>query len=257
MLFFIAILFLFLYLSDPAQFMHIAGWVLSLSALILTAYYFLTRAYPENPEAEAENAKRAAGLEAERHVQKVLDRHIKQCKSGLALHNKLFVFNPDAPNEYSAEVDHIFIGKYNIYAIETKFKSGQIWADADAKEWKVHNGQHESSMRNALHQVKNTARVLAKEFTLPQIIPIVAIHGTDVAIHGPSNVVSAEKLSQTILAFEEHSKNELPIEAAPVRKTLLTKCSREARHMKSHLARIDNKLKQRATKNVIENASIG
>lgn len=244
-------------MSFTSQFWHIVGWTLFWSILILTIYGWLIWPKKEDPEADARLAKTLAGVEAEKHVQQVLKNHIKtQCKSGLVLHNKLFVFNPDAPNEYSAEVDHIFIGKYNIYAIETKFKSGQIWADADAKEWTVINGQHESSMRNALHQVKNTVRVLSKEFTLPQIIPIVAIHGTNVSIVGPSNVVAADRLGQIISAFEERDKGGIPIDAQQALQILLTKCSKQSRHMQNHLGRIDSKVKQRETRNVIENASL-
>lgn len=174
------------------------GLAFAPAALIAILHWM--QAYALDPEIQ----KKAAGGEAEDHVRKLIEDSVVHFAGSKALHGVLLVFNQGSNREYSVEIDHLLVTRKRIYAIETKYKSGTIFALHDSPTWKVISNRGEHVMRNALKQAKNTARVLAKELTLPvDIVPIVTIYGADVTIeNGPANVVPVADLIKTITAFE-------------------------------------------------------
>jgi hypothetical protein len=183
--------------------------VLLLGALAIFWAYSALKKFivgtPKTPEEEAELAKEIAGKKAEQEVQRILwnafDRQWQ-------LHNALFVFRREASDEFSREVDHVYVGNRAIYLIETKYKSGTVNACVDAEDWEVNKT---STMRNALKQVKAAGEVLASETDLPLklFVPVVALfseNGTTV-VNGPSNVVDSSELVQLLTALEHQGIN--------------------------------------------------
>ncbi len=242
-------------------------------ALWFLVPYFWNLVFPSATEEQiAESAKQEAGWRAEQYVNSLLTKFIAdECPSRTCLHDTLVVFNADLPNEYSAEVDHLFIGMHNIYLIETKYKSGVVSADANSPIWKVTKGEHSRPMRNALLQAKNTARVFSKEFNLPcKIVPIVAIRGTDVSvIEGPSNVVVATDVVKTIKAFEHSSTGSPTIHPQEITRLILSKSKKKTtgKYFDRHIDRIQAKTAKREAeqahkrelddfKDIVDNASV-
>ncbi|MGZ3240475.1 MAG: nuclease-related domain-containing protein [Burkholderiaceae bacterium] len=209
-------------------------------------------------------AKERAGKEAEDYVQALIDSYVQHNPAYQALHSQLFVFNAAMPNEYSAEVDHILITQRNIFLIETKYKSGVIYAVHDAKEWRTashpdDDGQQRTGeMRNALLQAKNTAKVLAKEMHLPtKVIPIVSIYGNNVSIvDGPSNVVAADNMINAIAMFERHANGNIELDVKDIATTLQAQCSTDPQALEKHKARAQGKGEQREIERFVQNASI-
>lgn len=161
-----------------------------------------------------ESLKRKAGIEAEEDVKERLnfyrELNINAFGKTELLHGQVFVFNDGKSNEFSVEVDHIVVTRRHIFLIETKYKSGTIHVIADASTWATASASgHDGSMRNALLQVKNTARILLRELKLPvSPIPIVAIYGNDVEIvGGVTNVVVTKELIDTIKRFDASEIN--------------------------------------------------
>lgn len=255
----VAFFFGVIYLKEPNTFWSIL-WgvvgVLFVIFLLIVAYSWLTNSKSQDVDA----LKRQSGKDAEKYVQNLLNQHFKKNKNIHAvLHNKLFVFNRGESNEFSTEVDHIYIGQNNIYLIETKYKSGEIRATADAKDWQTANGEHVGSMRNALTQAKNAARVLNREIDLPvKLVPMVAIHGSNVSLSGnPSNVVVADDLIKTIEAFElaqqPHSRLAKTCDISSI---FLSKCSDKKDDMSRHIARANAKAEKHKSKAIVESASL-
>ena len=156
--------------------------------------------YVDDPDVQ----RRLAGERAEQLVCELVDGYRDQSPDARSLHGGLFVFHPGSPQEFSVEVDHLLVTRRNLFVIETKYKSGTITATAEDAAWKVEASAGSGSMRNALKQAKNAARVLQERLTLPcEIVPVVAITGNDVKIvNGPTNVVGAYDLPGTLHAFE-------------------------------------------------------
>jgi hypothetical protein len=166
---------------------------------------------PATKEELAESARRAAGKRAEAEVREEMDKWmLAKPDTGWLLHNKLYEFNLGKQSEYSSEVDHFFVGNFNVFVIETKFKSGQISAPSSGPEWEVLNGGQKSTMRNALTQVKNTVKVIREELDIhAELVPIVVICGDHVTLRdNPSNVVKLSDLMKTIDIFECHASSE-------------------------------------------------
>jgi hypothetical protein len=112
------------------------------------------------------------------------------------------------------EVDHLLVTPKQIYLVETKYKSGAIHVETEAAQWHTSSAHGTGRMRNALLQVKQTARVLKRELDLPEMVPLVAIVGNDTTLVGaPGNVVLAADLIKTIQAFEQVAAGEpVPVE---------------------------------------------
>lgn len=161
--------------------------------------------YADSPDIQKINA----GSQAERDVAVLLAQHQHRYPSSLILHGSLFVFNAGTKDEFSAEIDHLIITKSNLFVIETKYKSGTIFAVEDKQEWQVQGKHGFGTMRNALSQCKNTCRVLVKQFDLEfSPIPVVVIVGNDVNIaEGPGNVLALENLIPAIDGFDFNKKS--------------------------------------------------
>jgi hypothetical protein len=200
--------------------------------------------------------KKMTGIAAERYVQKLIeDCRKKDLPVSLSLHGKLFVFNEHTPNEFSVEVDHMLITERNVFVIETKCKSGTLSAGADSPTWKVSSPHGDTDMRNALKQVKNTARALQRQTALPcEFIPLVAIKGNDVKIvNGPTNVLVATDLAKVLRAFE-HGKPHPILDPASVTALLLPHMNDDPVVMERHIERA-NAARVRAEMTEIVNAA--
>jgi hypothetical protein len=164
-----------------------------------------SRELHDDPEVQ----KRAAGRRAEKTVEKVIDEAVGSSSGYQALHGQLLVFHPGEENEFSVELDHLVVTPRRIYLVETKYKSGTIYVDAQAPQWPTASVRGAGSMRNALLQVKQSAKVLKRELDLPEIVPMVAIVGNETKLAGaPGNVVLAEDLVKAMYAFEQTAKEE-------------------------------------------------
>jgi hypothetical protein len=222
------------------------------SIIFIPLFYFKDVLFPvpREPTEEqiAQQKMDEAGLEAELYIRNLLcefsqELH-KEDESCIVQNNMLFVFNEGLHNEYSAEVDHLVITKKNIFAVETKYKSGVVKVDLDADSWDVVNNGYTSQMRNALKQIKQTVKVLAREIRLStKIIPIVVIYGNDTYIESaPSNVVADHNLLDTLRAFELAAggsfKSELPGQTPEeISKFLMTFCRDDQKSLSRHVER--------------------
>lgn len=161
--------------------------------------------YANSPDIQKTNA----GTQAERDVAVLLAQHQHRYPSSLILHGSLFVFNAGTKDEFSAEIDHLIITKNNLFVIETKYKSGTIFAVENNQEWQVQGKRGFGTMRNALLQCKNTCRVLIKQFELEfSPIPLVVIVGNDLKIvEAPGNVLALENLIPAIDGFDFNKKS--------------------------------------------------
>jgi hypothetical protein len=156
--------------------------------------------YARDPDVQ----RQMAGRKAEAHVQQVLERVAVDYPNSRVLHGALLVFQGGTAEEFSVEIDHLFVTPSNIFLVETKYKSGAITPTADAKEWRViAKDGSASTMRNALVQAKNSVNVLRRQISLPvKPIPLVVVHGAEVRlIDAPGNVITADRLPQAIAAF--------------------------------------------------------
>lgn len=201
--------------------------------------------------------KKMAGVNAERFVQSLIEDNQQHFPGALSLHGKLFVFNEDMPNEFSVEADHIVITEHNIFVVETKCKSGTISAGADSPRWKVSSKHGDGEMQNALKQAKNAARVLHRQANLPcEIIPLVAIKGSEVQIlDGPSNVSAAENIVEIMGAFEQ-SKPHQKLDPAVIYAHLRPYIRNDQPSMKRHIERAQAARKRAEQAEIIEAASI-
>jgi hypothetical protein len=218
---------------------HFIVGILYFGISLFLALVFVTFHWLEEYSADPEIQQRNAGIEAEVFVQKMIDVNMGRYPLSRSLHNVLFVFHSGTQDEYSAEVDHILITPKHIFLIETKYKSGTIRADVEAPTWQTSSHIGESSMRNALLQAKNTARLMQRELTHPaDIIPLVAIYGNEVMIiGGPGNVVAAPDLMKAIHAFETTDAAGPVIDPADVVDRLLRHTSRDGAALNRHIER--------------------
>lgn len=187
--------------------------------------------------------QKLSGIRAEEVVKRII-RSLEGTIGGSSCHGFLMVFDKDTPQEYSVEFDHLLITKRNIYAVETKYKSGSIRAGANTSRWTVTTEHGTTDMRNALIQVKNSIDVLRKNVVLPQtarIVPIVAVVGNNVEIlNAPSNVVASHDLPQVISAFEANTKGP-DIEVSALLASFTRYISTDDNAFDSHIARINKK----------------
>lgn len=151
-----------------------------------------------------------SGVNAEKTVKNFIEA-IAPSKNGWSTyHNILLVFNKGLSTEWSREIDHLLIRGNSVYIIETKYKSGTIYANKDCDTWSVENNDQESKMRNALKQVIKACEIFDREFNLPSFtaIPIVVIVGNNVQIvNAPTNVIGYLNLGTVISAFELNHQN--------------------------------------------------
>jgi len=160
-------------------------------------------------------------------------------------------------NEFSVEADHIVITERNIFVIETKCKSGTISAGADSPRWKVSSHHGDGEMQNALKHAKNAARVLNREANLPcEIIPLVAIKGSEVQIlDGPSNVSAAENIIAIMRAFEQ-SKPHPKLDPTAIQALLQPYISNDQTAMERHIERAQAARKRAEQAEIVAAASI-
>lgn len=202
--------------------------------------------------------RRAAGNEAEAYVKSAVDSLSVVYPGAQALHGTLLVFDSvlSEQGEYSVEIDHLFVTRHNCYLIETKYRNATVHAATAAPQWRTtaQDGS-EGVMRNALLQVKNSARVLEKTLSLPyKLVPIVAVHGEHTQIiDGPANVVRSDRLPEIIAAFEQ-IENSKKLDPAALLDSLRTfVCTGEVA-MQKHIERA-NQAKQRAEAKAVVNAT--
>lgn len=201
--------------------------------------------------------KKLAGIKAEQYVQKVLKMGQSRYPEAQILNNVLFFFNAGTATEFSVEVDHLVITQRNIYVIETKRKSGTIFADANSREWKVVTAHGESSMRNALLQSKNAVRVLHQQFALPfPPIPMVAIMGNNLNIvGGPGNVFDAQLVISAMDGFD-YAQKEIRINPKEVLDRLTPFIVTDALAKKRHIERANLAGYKATIANIVNTASV-
>lgn len=174
------------------------------------------------------------------------------------LNNALLVFQKGSASEFSVEVDHVLITTFQIFVVETKFKSGTVEAKLENETWEVTSKGHTSIMRNALRQVKRSVGVIRRELNLDmEIIPMVAIFGEDVSVvEGPSNVVSASDLIRTIQAFID-TQRDLPIlDTGKAERLLLAQISTDPECMARHIARANISKEHFEARKIVDRASV-
>lgn len=149
--------------------------------------------------------KKSKGRDAEEVIDEFIRKCLKEELGWSVRSNCLFVFNENTENEWSAEVDHIVVGRKAVYLVESKYKSGTIEADPDANQWRVTYHDKHSSMRNALKQSQNSARALKNQLCIPDVefVPVVAFFGNQVNVIGPPNVVFYLNVTEAIMVHDE------------------------------------------------------
>lgn len=244
--------------ANPAHVDRIMPCILALCAALPCGLLFNILHWMKQYSKDPAIQKKMAGIAAERYVQKLIeDFRKKDLPVSSSLHGKLFVFNEHMPNEFSVEVDHMLVTERNVFVIETKCKSGTLSAGADSPIWKVSSPYGDTDMRNALKQVKNTARVLQRQITFPcEVIPLVAIKGNDVKIvDGPTNVLVAADLGNVLRAFE-HGKPHPILDPASVIALLLPHMNDDPAAMKRHIERANAARVRAAMTEIVNAASI-
>ncbi|KRB74254.1 nuclease-related domain-containing protein [Noviherbaspirillum sp. Root189] len=202
--------------------------------------------------------RHAAGNEAEAYVKSTIDALSAVYPEARALHGTLLVFDSALPQqgEYSIEIDHLFVTRHNCYLIETKYRNATVHAATAAPQWRTTaQGGSEGAMRNALSQVKNSARVLEQALSLPyKLVPIVAIHGEHTQIvDGPANVVRSDRLPNIIAAFEQ-VENSKTLDPTALVNSLNPFVRTGEDAMGKHIERA-NQAKQRAEAKAVVNAT--
>lgn len=236
-------------------------WLLEsayLFAGLLSGLLFCILHWLEQHHHDPQVQKIQAGRNAERYVQKIIDAVALSYPGARSLHGVLFVFNPGTAHEYSAEADHLLMTKNQLYLIETKYKSGTIHVDADAPQWQTVCAQgSKGSMRNALLQAKNTARVLQREVRLPcPLVPVVVIHGRkNEIVGGPANVVSVVDLIKLLDAFEL-AQQPGPVKPEEVAAQLMQFASTDPGALARHIERARQARLRSDRQTMVQSASI-
>lgn len=237
-----------LYAHSHESAQYIEGLIENLYLFTLLPASFLVAVgkWIEEVASSPDIQKRVAGHRAEEQVKKLIDSEICPRLDAIALHNSLFVFNENTDNEFSAEVDHIIVSSRNFYLIETKYKSGTIFADANEDAWVVRTAHGEGSMRNALNQAKNSSEILFKKCSLSvQPIPIVVIVGNNPNLVGnPSNVVTGDGLLRLIQAFERISESSSRADPSNIIAKLHAFINKDQFAYERHIERIQKRLDQ-------------
>jgi nuclease-like protein len=209
---------------------------------------------------DTEVQKRNAGAAAEKQVRRIIERTIRRKFDGRTLHGPLLVFRQGTDSEFSVELDHVLTTPKNVYLIETKYRSGTIYADENADSWQVSTHRGDSAMRNALVQVKNSINVIRRELDIPEsvpIIPLVAFVGNNVEIrNGPSNVVAAVDLDGIITAFESTAKPGVQLDPDQIIAKFVAKRALDPDAFQKHIARIQRKKSKDEMRRIVQSASI-
>lgn len=197
-----------------------------------------------------------SGIRAENTVKKFIEA-IAPSKNGWSTyHNILLVFNKGLSTEWSREIDHLMIRNNSVYIIETKYKSGTIYANIDYDTWRVENNGQESKMRNALKQVIKACEIFDREFNLPNFtaIPIVAIVGNDVKIvNAPTNVVSYLDFGTVISAFEFNHENK-KINTSELINSLNKSMATDRKSFERHIKRAEEVKRKDGYKKIVAGA---
>jgi len=206
---------------------------------------------------DAEVQKRNSGKQAEDLVDRIISVNQNTLGPSKLLKNCLFVFNSGQESEFSVEADHILITQKNIFLIETKRKSGEIYYDQNSTEWSIWTPNGETKMRNALRQVLNSKRALERQLKLPvTITPIVVFVGDDTRIvAGPSNVVTSNELMQIIAAFEQQ-KTIYDVEIQEVVEVIGSCISNDPSDFAMHVKRAQDAQSRYMTKEIVQSAKL-
>lgn len=225
---------------------------------LLSGFIFSTLHWLEQNYNDPHIQKIQAGHSAERYVQKIIEAAALRYPGSRSLHGVLFVFNAGTAQEFSAEADHILMTQNQLYLIETKFKSGTIHADPQTPQWQTVCAQgNKGSMRNALHQAKNTANVLKREAHLPcPMVPIVVIHGRETRIvDGPANVVNVVDLIKLLDAFEL-ARQQGPIKPDEVATQLMQFATTESGALARHIERAEQARLRADLRTIVQSSSL-
>lgn len=227
--------------------LHLPWWLLSCALAFVYEFLHLAFSFHHSGEGRA----RAAGQRAEQGVRRVV-RQLAKDLHAVDLHGALLIAKRGTDAEFSMEIDHLLVTRHNVFVIETKYKAGAVHVDEDAAVWQVHTPRGQTTMRNALRQVKNTARQLQQHFqTGVTPIPVVVIaseNGTTI-YSDVSNVVTPDRLALVVSAFErEAAHRAIDREALLARIHAATDNSMRAR--RAHNARA-NAAKQRHEEDTI------
>lgn len=238
----------------PDTLKHIGGGVFfALWGGLLCSVMHWLRGYGRDPAVQRE----VAGWRAEAFVVTLLERARRLHLDWQLWHGVLLVFEEGTSDEFSVEVDHLLVTASQVFVIETKWKSGTIVAHPTAAQWQVCTPHGNGTMRNALIQAKQTARVLRQQWQLDApVIPLVAIHGQSTRIvEGPGNVVVAEDILQVLQAFDsapsEHHSTPTGL-AAHLHRHRRT--SQQA--MRAHIARAQQAQLKAEKKHYVDTASL-
>jgi hypothetical protein len=203
----------------------------------------------------AEIQKMLSGKKAEECVKIIVENVQYHLQGARTLHGKLFIFNRDQANEFSVELDHILVTRKNVYFIETKQKTGVIHFDANKDQWVVKTKHGDSSMRNALNQIKNSTKVMQEQLGFQfKIIPIVAIVSENASIvDAPGNVVLAKNLPDVLKAFES-IENTTKIDVEDVLRKLNVHMSNSQSDFSKHIDRANKSRETAVKKNIVDSS---
>lgn len=206
---------------------------------------------------DAEVQKCNSGKQAEDLVDRIISVNQNALGTSKLLKNCLFVFSRGQESEFSVEADHMLITQKNIFLIETKRKSGEIYCDQNSNEWSIWTPNGETKMRNALRQVLNSKRALERQFKLPvAITPIVVFVGKDTRIvDGPSNVVTSNELIQLIKAFEQQ-KTICDVEIQEIFEIMGSCISNDPSDFALHVKRAQDAQSRKISKNIVQSAKL-
>ncbi|WP_322046628.1 nuclease-related domain-containing protein [Paraburkholderia sp. J67] len=244
----------FAFIRDGAHISRLISiWIVLYAASFSLELVASVTRYCESPDGQA----LGAGYKAERKVKGFVSK-IARATKGRDFHNLLVVVNKGTSSEFSMEMDHVLITERNVFMLETKYKSGTVFVNADAPVWRVQSRHGESSMRNALLQVKNTCKQFER-FVAPGVapIPIVVITSdNEVTIDGGiSNVVTPENLPAVIAAFDRKFSTRT-LDSAALCNALLSKVDGSAEARRRHKERANSAKTRAQDESITGRASI-
>ncbi|GGC87615.1 hypothetical protein GCM10011396_38590 [Undibacterium terreum] len=211
------------------------------------------KGYGSDPQVQRE----VAGLRAEAFVAALLERGRRQHSDWQLWHGVLLVFEDGTASEFSVEVDHLLVTNTQVFVIETKWKSGTVIAQPTAAQWQVSTPHGSGTMRNALAQAKQTAKVLRQQWQLDvPVIPLVAIHGQSTRIEeGPGNVVEAENILQVLQAFDSTASAQ-HLKRSDIAELLYRHRRTTPEAMQAHIARVQQAQLKAENKQYVDSASL-
>ena len=126
---------------------------------------FISLIKPTSRSASSRGKQEAKIQEAGKTGERIVANILQKCctQPGDCIINDIILFNPHTG--YSSQIDHILIGQYGVFVIETKNYSGEIYGNDSLRVWKLYrshdtvelhspvkqNGTHIHLVRQILH----------------------------------------------------------------------------------------------------------